>query len=119
MVWSREEDIQHDIFRPIYRNTIAATLSEGRVAGWKYRVTGASIMARWLPGAFQKGIDIDAIDSAIDMPYDIPNIHVEYVQGRAAGGADRILARRRPQQQCVRHRKFHGRIGAQGRQGSH
>ncbi len=37
-------------------------------------------MARWLPPAFQKGIDIDAVDSAVDMPYDIPNIHVEYVR---------------------------------------
>ena len=37
-------------------------------------------MARWLPPAFQKGIDIDAVDSAVDMPYDIPNFHVEYVR---------------------------------------
>jgi isoquinoline 1-oxidoreductase subunit beta len=37
-------------------------------------------MARWLPPAFQNGIDIDAVDSAIDMPYDIPNLHVEYVR---------------------------------------
>jgi isoquinoline 1-oxidoreductase beta subunit len=80
VVWTREEDIQHDIFRPIYRDTIAATLSGGRIVGWKYRVTGASIMARWLPPAFEKGIDIDAIDSAVDIPYDIPNIHVEYTR---------------------------------------
>ena len=37
-------------------------------------------MARWLPPAFQNGIDIDAVDSAVDMPYDIPNFHVEYVR---------------------------------------
>src|SRR5260370_2427414 len=37
-------------------------------------------MARWLPPAFQNGIDIDAVDAAIDMPYDISNFHVEYVQ---------------------------------------
>ena len=35
-------------------------------------------MARWLPPAFQNGIDIDAVDSAVDIPYDIPNLHVEY-----------------------------------------
>jgi isoquinoline 1-oxidoreductase beta subunit len=80
VVWTREEDIQHDIYRPIYRDTIAATLSGGKIAGWKYRVTGSAILARWLPPAFQKGIDIDAIDAAVDMPYDIPNFHVEYVQ---------------------------------------
>ena len=80
VVWTREEDIQHDIYRPVYRDTITASLSEGKVVGWKYRVTGSAILARWLPPAFQKGIDIDAIDSAADTPYDIPNIHVEYVR---------------------------------------
>jgi isoquinoline 1-oxidoreductase beta subunit len=80
VVWTREEDIQHDIYRPVYRDTIAAALSGGKIVGWKYRVTGSAILARWLPPAFQKGIDIDAIDAAVDMPYDIPNFHVEYVQ---------------------------------------
>jgi len=80
VVWTREEDIQHDIYRPVYRDTISASLSDGKIAGWKYRITGAAIIARWLPPAFQKGIDIDAIDSAADMPYDIPNIHVEFTR---------------------------------------
>src|SRR6267154_243106 len=76
VVWTREEDIQHDIYRPIYRDTIAATLSGGKIAGWKYRISGSSVIARWLPPAFQKGIDIDAVDSAVDIPYEIPNFHV-------------------------------------------
>jgi isoquinoline 1-oxidoreductase beta subunit len=80
VVWTREEDIQHDIYRPVYRDTISASLSDGKIVGWKYRVTGASIIARWLPPAFQKGIDIDAVDAAVDMPYDIPNFSVEYVR---------------------------------------
>jgi isoquinoline 1-oxidoreductase beta subunit len=80
VVWTREEDIQHDVYRPVYRDTIAATLSDGKIFGWKYRVTGSAVIARWLPPAFQKGIGIDAIDSAVDMPYDIPNFHVEYVR---------------------------------------
>jgi isoquinoline 1-oxidoreductase beta subunit len=80
VVWTREEDVQHDIYRPVYRDTIAATLSDGKIVGWKYRVSGSSILARWLPPAFQNGIDIDALDSAVDMPYDIPNFHVEYVR---------------------------------------
>jgi isoquinoline 1-oxidoreductase beta subunit len=80
VVWTREEDVQHDIYRPVYRDTIAATLSNGKIVGWKYKVTGAAIIARWLPPAFEKGIDIDAVDSAVDMPYDIPNFHVEYMR---------------------------------------
>jgi isoquinoline 1-oxidoreductase beta subunit len=80
VVWTREEDIQHDIYRPVYRDTISATLSGGKIVGWKYRISGSAVIARWLPPAFQNGIDIDAVDSAVDMPYDIPNFLVEYVR---------------------------------------
>jgi isoquinoline 1-oxidoreductase beta subunit len=80
VVWTREEDIQHDIFRPVYRDTIAATLSDGKIVGWRYKVSGSSIMARWFPPGFQNGVDIDGVDSAIDIPYDIPNLHVEFVR---------------------------------------
>jgi isoquinoline 1-oxidoreductase beta subunit len=80
VVWTREEDIQHDVYRPMYRDTITASLKDGKVAAWKYKVTGSAVIARWLPPAFQKGIDIDAIDCAVDMPYDIADFHVEYVR---------------------------------------
>src|SRR5258708_6776732 len=80
VVWTREEDIQHDVYRPVYRDTIAATRSHGKIVGWKYRVSGSSIIARWFPPGFQNGVDIDGVDSAIDIPYDIPNFHVEYVR---------------------------------------
>jgi len=79
VVWTREEDIQHDVYRPVYRDHVTATLVDGKVAAWKYKVAGSAILARWLPPAFQKGIDIDAVDSAVDAPYDFDNFHVEYV----------------------------------------
>jgi isoquinoline 1-oxidoreductase beta subunit len=85
VVWTREEDIQHDVYRPAYRDVISASLSGGKIVAWKYRVTGSSVLARWLPPAFQNGIDIDAVDSAVDMPYDIPNFHVEYVRAEPRG----------------------------------
>ncbi|MFZ0151543.1 MAG: molybdopterin cofactor-binding domain-containing protein [Xanthobacteraceae bacterium] len=80
VVWTREEDIQHDIYRPVYRDVISATLSGDKIAAWKYRISGSSIMARWAPSIFINGIDIDAVDSAVDNPYDIPNFQVEYVR---------------------------------------
>ena len=84
VVWTREEDIQHDVYRPVYRDVVSATLSDGKIAAWKYRISGSSVMARWLPAGFQNGIDVDAVDSAVDMPYDmpydIPNKHIEYVR---------------------------------------
>ena len=80
VVWSREEDMQHDVYRPMYLNRMSAGLSAGRIVGWNHRITGSSVLARWLPPAFQKGIDIDAIDGAADIQYDIPNLHVEYLR---------------------------------------
>jgi isoquinoline 1-oxidoreductase beta subunit len=80
VVWTREEDIQHDIYRPAYLDRLSASVTNGRISAWKHRITGSSVMARWLPPAFQKGIDIDAVDSAVDMPYDIANVRVEYVR---------------------------------------
>jgi isoquinoline 1-oxidoreductase beta subunit len=80
VVWLREEDLHHDVFRPVYRDLLSARLEQGRIQGWKHRITGSAIIARWLPPAFHKGIDIDAIDSGADIPYDIPNLQVEYVR---------------------------------------
>jgi isoquinoline 1-oxidoreductase subunit beta len=80
VVWTREEDIQQGLYRPIYRNVISASLADGKVAAWKYKVCGSAVIARWLPPGFQKGIDDDAVDSAVDMPYDIPDFEVQYLR---------------------------------------
>jgi isoquinoline 1-oxidoreductase beta subunit len=80
VVWTREEDIRQDFYRPVYRDVFSASLENGRIHAWKHRISGSSIMARWLPPAFQHGIDVDAIDSAADIPYEIPNLRVEYVR---------------------------------------
>jgi isoquinoline 1-oxidoreductase beta subunit len=80
VTYSREEDIQHDMYRPVYRDNLSANLKDGKIIGWTHRITGSAVIARWLPPAFQKGIDIDAVDSAVDVPYDIPNLRIEYVR---------------------------------------
>jgi len=78
VVWSREEDIRHDIYRPAYHNLLSARLQGDRIVGWKHRISGSSVIARFLPQAFQQGVDPDGVDSARDMPYDIPNVRVEF-----------------------------------------
>ena len=78
IVWTREEDIRHDIYRPAYHNLLWARLEGDRITAWKHRVSGSSVIARFLPPAFQKGVDPDGVDSAQDIPYDIPNLHVEF-----------------------------------------
>jgi len=78
VVWTREEDIRHDCYRPAYHTTLSARLDNGRIVGWKHKVSGSAVLARWLPPAFQKGVDPDGVDSAVDVPYDIPNYRVEF-----------------------------------------
>jgi isoquinoline 1-oxidoreductase beta subunit len=78
VVWTREEDIRHDIFRPAYHDRLWARLEGDRIVGWRHRVSGSAIMARFLPAFFQKGVDPDGVDSAQDIPYDIPNLRIEF-----------------------------------------
>jgi isoquinoline 1-oxidoreductase subunit beta len=85
VIWTREEDIQQALYRPFYFDLFAASLSKGKITAWSHRIAGSSIMARWLPPAFKDGLDIDAIDGAIDFPYETPNLHVEYLRSEPPG----------------------------------
>jgi isoquinoline 1-oxidoreductase beta subunit len=85
VMYTREEDMTHDVYRPMYHHQLTAALSNGKVSAWRHKISGSSIIARWLPAAFQKGIDIDAVDGAADVVYDFPNLHVEYLQVEPPG----------------------------------
>jgi isoquinoline 1-oxidoreductase beta subunit len=86
VVWTREEDIQHDVYRPFYYDRLAAGLDgQGRPIAWSHRVTGSSIVARWAPAWFKNGLDPDAVEGAVDPPYALPNVLVEYVRQEPAG----------------------------------
>ena len=85
VVWTREEDIRQDYYRPVYRDEMAATISGGKIVGWRHKVSGSSVMARWFPPGFQKGVDIDGVDSAVDVPYEFPNLEVSFLQVEPAG----------------------------------
>ena len=81
VVWTREEDIQHDVYRPYYFDRIAAGLdANGNLITWSHRIVGISILARWAPPAFQNGLDGDAVDGSVQLLYDIPSIRIEYVR---------------------------------------
>ncbi|CAG9247475.1 Isoquinoline 1-oxidoreductase beta subunit [Paraburkholderia unamae] len=79
--YTREEDIQHDMYRPYYYDRISAGLdANGKPVAWQHRIAGSSIMARFAPPAFQHGVDPDAVEVAADLPYDLPNQLIEYVR---------------------------------------
>ena len=86
VIWSREEDIQHDMYRPYYYDRLSAGLdASGKPVAWTHRVSGSSILARFFPPAFKDGIDSDAVEAAAEPPYALPNIHVDYVRVEPPG----------------------------------
>jgi len=82
VIWTREEDIRHDIVRPMYYDRISAIVDGSGLPVWySYRVTGATVLARWAPLAMGKnGLDDDTVECAAELPYDIPNLDVEWVR---------------------------------------
>jgi isoquinoline 1-oxidoreductase beta subunit len=85
VIWSREEDIQHDMYRPYYFDRLSAGLdAAGKPVAWTHRIAGSSIAARYFPIWFKDGLDFDAVEAAAG-PYALPNIHVDYVRVEPAG----------------------------------
>jgi isoquinoline 1-oxidoreductase subunit beta len=86
VVWTREEDIQHDMYRPYWFDRISAGLdNKGKPVAWRNRFAGSSVLARWAPPAFNNGLDPDSTEGAINLVYDFPNFHVEYVRVEPPG----------------------------------
>ncbi|WP_424629476.1 molybdopterin cofactor-binding domain-containing protein [Bradyrhizobium sp. SYSU BS000235] len=86
MIWSREEDIQHDMYRPYYFDRLSAGLDAGgKPVAWTHRIAGSSIVARYIPPLFKDGYDFDAVEAAAEPPYALPNIHVDYVRVEPPG----------------------------------
>jgi isoquinoline 1-oxidoreductase beta subunit len=78
VVWTREDDMQHDFYRPAsYHKLQGALDSEGKLAAWKHFQTSTSIAAKWSP----KGEDdpgLGEFGTGATIPYTTPNIRIEY-----------------------------------------
>jgi isoquinoline 1-oxidoreductase beta subunit len=80
VVWSREDDIQHAQYRPANYHRFRAGLgADGKPVAWSHRIVAPSIMSRVFPNMVQNGLDGEAVEGAMGMPYAIPNVHVDYV----------------------------------------
>ncbi len=85
VIWSREEDIQHDVYKPYFFDRMTAGLdANGTPIAWHHRITGSSVWARWLPPTFKNGFDPDTIEGA-EPPYELPNILLDYVRQEPPG----------------------------------
>ncbi|WP_447649889.1 molybdopterin cofactor-binding domain-containing protein [Pseudomonas abietaniphila] len=81
MIWSREQDMTHDMYRPHYVDRIEAALDASKLpVAWQHRIAGASVVARYLGGLPPDGIDFDAVDVSVEPIYDLSSLQVHYVR---------------------------------------
>src|SRR2546423_233970 len=79
VVWSREDDTQHDQYRPVSYHAFHAGLdASGKPVAWTHRIVAPSIMARVFPQTIKNGLDEEAVEGGVGMPYAIGNVHVDY-----------------------------------------
>jgi isoquinoline 1-oxidoreductase beta subunit len=80
VVWTREDDMRHAQYRPANYHALRAGIdAAGKPVAWTHRVVAPSIMARVFPGTVQNGLDPEAVEGAMGVPYAVPNVHVDYV----------------------------------------
>jgi isoquinoline 1-oxidoreductase beta subunit len=76
LVWSREDDIKAGFYRPMYYHALKAAVDkDGKIAAWRHRIVGQSIMAG-TPFASGK-FDSSSVEGASNLPYGIPNLSVD------------------------------------------
>jgi isoquinoline 1-oxidoreductase beta subunit len=79
LIWSREEDIQQDYYRPAAAARFAAVLDEsGNVAALETRLACSSIYIRNFPARVKNGVDPKSVEGTVDVPYALPNFAVRY-----------------------------------------
>jgi len=79
VIWSREDDIQHAQYRPANYHQLRAGLdTSGRPVAWTHRIVAPSIMARMFPQTVKNGLDGEAVEGGVGLPYAVPNVHVDY-----------------------------------------
>jgi len=80
VVWSREDDMQHDFYRPIsYARMSGAVDATGKATVFTQHLVQQSLMKR-LGSLPPPGVDFISLEGAANLPYDLPNIKVEYTE---------------------------------------
>ena len=81
LIWTREEDIQHDVYRPVSTTHIKAGLdSTGNLVAWQQRIASPSIFGMNPGFGPPQKIDDSSVEGSADKRYSIPNFLVDYVR---------------------------------------
>ncbi|MGB8855128.1 MAG: xanthine dehydrogenase family protein molybdopterin-binding subunit [Burkholderiales bacterium] len=89
MIWTREEDMQHDMYRPAAMARFQGALNDkGQISAWANRVAAPSVgfdTTQRLIGSMAMDMpDKNQIEGAFDQPYEIPNIRIEQARSKTA-----------------------------------
>ncbi|HKV78606.1 MAG TPA: xanthine dehydrogenase family protein molybdopterin-binding subunit [Candidatus Sulfotelmatobacter sp.] len=77
LVWSREDDMTHDFYRPAACHQMKGAVDQnGRPLAWSHTIASTSIEAYWHPDAGKP--ESSEVGGAEQMPYAIPNVRLEY-----------------------------------------
>jgi isoquinoline 1-oxidoreductase beta subunit len=94
VIWTREDDMRGGYYRPRAYHTVSAALdAKGHPVAWKQRIVCQSFVADTpFEGAIiRNGVDATAVEGSSDMPYKIPNLHVDWQ--KAPGGVPTLWLR--------------------------
>jgi isoquinoline 1-oxidoreductase beta subunit len=86
VIWTREDDMQHDFYRPATYNKMSAGIdANGAPVFWEHRVVNPSIMAPLAPVLFgfempPTQVDDSSVEGASTLPYDFPNLQVDWIR---------------------------------------
>jgi isoquinoline 1-oxidoreductase beta subunit len=82
VLWTREQDIQHDQYRPYYVDRLSAALdARGRPSSWRHTIAGAGLWALYYgEDTVRKGVDYDAVTCSADLIYPLENLEVRFVR---------------------------------------
>ncbi|MEN8176540.1 MAG: molybdopterin cofactor-binding domain-containing protein, partial [Pseudomonadota bacterium] len=79
VIWSREDDILYDKFRPASYNRLrGGVAADGKIVAWEHRIAGASIMGQGQRGRVKEGRDWSNTEGAKNIPYGIENLFVSF-----------------------------------------
>ena len=79
VIWSREEDMQHDIYRPATLNRITAGINEyGKLGAVAHRLVSPSILQYVFAPAVTDVYDPSCLEGLLETHYQIPHIRVDF-----------------------------------------
>jgi isoquinoline 1-oxidoreductase beta subunit len=86
VVWSREQDIQHDMYRPCYADRLRAGVdANGVPVAWFHTIAGSAVSEVYSGQPNKNGVDDDAVEAAANTIYQFSNMQVSFVRCEPRG----------------------------------